>query len=73
MSVTAHYIWIPEDDPHAWQLKAEQLAYKSFEGHHSGANIAQVLFRIIQKYGLEEKVCLFNELCLSCRTYKCHM
>jgi hypothetical protein len=56
LSVTAHYICAPLDNPQAWELKTKQLAFAAFEGHHSGANIALMLLKMNDKYGLHKKV-----------------
>jgi hypothetical protein len=57
LSVTGHYITAPNNQPQDWELKSEQLAFTHFEGNHSGANMANVLFRTVEKYGLRDKVC----------------
>lgn len=56
LSVTGHYIASPPGRPQDWELRSEQLAYTHFEGNHSGANMANVLIRTVDRYGLEEKV-----------------
>jgi hypothetical protein len=57
LSITGHYIAAPEDRPQDWELKSEQLAFAPFEGNHSGANMANVLVRTVDRYGIREKVC----------------
>lgn len=57
LSVTGHYIDAPVDKPQDWELKSEQLAFTHFEGNHSGANMANVLIRTVDRYGLRNKVC----------------
>lgn len=57
LSVTAHYIDSPADNPHLWELKSEQLAFKPIEGNHSGANIGRILIEVIDNYGIRKKVC----------------
>jgi hypothetical protein len=57
LSVTGHYITAPKDYPHDWKLKSEQLAFTHFEGNHSGASMANVLFRMVDRYNLRDKVC----------------
>jgi hypothetical protein len=57
LSVTGHYISAPRDRPQDWELKSEQLAFAPFEGNHSGANMANVLVRTVDRYGIREKVC----------------
>lgn len=56
LSVTGHYITAPKDRPQDWELKSEQLAFTHFEGNHSGANMANVLFRTIDRFNLRSKV-----------------
>ena len=56
ISVTGHYITAPKGQPHNWELKSEQLAFTHFEGNHSGANMADVLARTIDRYDLRDKV-----------------
>jgi hypothetical protein len=60
LSVTGHYISSPEGRPQEWELKSEQLAFTHFEGAHSGANMANVLIRTVDRYGLRNKVGLFT-------------
>jgi len=63
LSITGHYIDIPADAPHdqpqTWTLKGEQLAFAPFEGKHTGVNMAGVIMRVIDRYGLRSKVCIF--------------
>ena len=56
LSITGHYISAPDDWPQDWELKSEQLAFAPFEGNHSGANMANVLVRTVDRYGIREKV-----------------
>ena len=56
ISVTAHYIDSPTDQPDQWTLKEDQLAFTLLEGHHTGENIASVLASIIERYDIREKV-----------------
>lgn len=58
--MTGHYIAAPKNNPQAWALKSEQLAFSPFEGHHTGSNIAQVLIRVIDKYNIRTKVRLLS-------------
>lgn len=64
LSITGHYIDAPEDKPQNWELKAEQLAFTPVEGNHSGANMANILFRTVERYSVEDKV-LSSHLWLS--------
>jgi hypothetical protein len=56
LSVTGHYITAPEGRPREWKLTSEQLAFSHFEGNHSGANMATVLMKTIDRYDLQKKV-----------------
>ena len=56
LSVTGHYITAPADRPQEWELKSEQLAFTHFEGNHSGANMAKVIIRTVDRYDLRTKV-----------------
>jgi hypothetical protein len=64
LSVTGHYITAPKDHPQDWKLKSEQLAFTHFEGNHSGANMANVLIRTIDRYNLQNKVCIISMMLL---------
>ncbi|KAF5371935.1 hypothetical protein D9757_011488 [Collybiopsis confluens] len=56
LSVTGHYIASgPMDRPNNWSLKCEQLAFEPFHGHHSGVNMANVLVRTIDRYGISHE------------------
>ena len=52
LSITGHYIDAPVDRPNEWELKSEQLAFQEIEGRHTGKNIAQILSRSIEWYGI---------------------
>jgi hypothetical protein len=54
-----HYVDAPTDHPKEWELKSETLGYILVEGNHSGANIAVHMMRVLDKYGLCEKVCTY--------------
>ena len=60
LSMTGHYISAPKANPQEWELKSEQLGFKHIEGNHSGANLGDILMRIIDKYGLRQKVSMLN-------------
>jgi len=62
LSVTGHYITAPDGRPHEWVLKTVQLAFTHFEGNHSGANMANVLMRTIDRYNLRKKVYFMTSL-----------
>ena len=55
-SITGHYISAPEGRPQDWELKCKQLAFTPLEGNHSGANMADILVRAVDCYGIREKV-----------------
>jgi hypothetical protein len=59
LSVTGHYINAPADKPQDWELKCEQLAFTPIEGNHSGANMANILVRTVDRYGIRNKVSVF--------------
>ena len=56
LAITAHYIDAPSDKPNEWELKARTLAFTNIEGDHGGANLANMIIRVVQKYGLVGKV-----------------
>jgi hypothetical protein len=57
MSVTSHWIGASIECPSEWQLHSAQLGFAEVDGHHSGANLAQLVVRIIDRYDAREKVC----------------
>jgi hypothetical protein len=58
--MTGHYISAPKKSPQEWSLKSEQLGFTHIEGNHSGANLGGILVRTIDRYGLRQKVSIFN-------------
>jgi hypothetical protein len=56
LSVTGHYIASPVDQPHEWELRNQQLAFSPFKGHHSGANMANILIYMVDHYEICNKV-----------------
>jgi hypothetical protein len=56
LSVTGHYISGSLDKPQDWELKTEQLAFTPIEGNHSGANLSSIILRVIDRYGIRDKV-----------------
>lgn len=60
ISVTAHYIDTPADQPHAWRLKCEQLAFEEIKGRHTGENLADILARTLDDYRLHGKIGWFT-------------
>jgi hypothetical protein len=61
LSVTGHYITSPTDYPSEWELRTDQLAFAAIEGNHSGANMANIIVRIIDRYDLRDKVRPFSK------------
>ena len=62
LSVTGHYISTPKASPQEWELKSEQLGFTHIKGNHSRANLGSILVWIIDRYGLRQKVNMFNHL-----------
>ena len=56
LAITAHYIDAPLEKPNNWQLKARTLAFTSIEGDYGGANLASIIVRVVQCYGLSGKL-----------------
>jgi hypothetical protein len=52
LAVTSH--WISQD----WKLCSELLSFKELEGSHSGENIGMELYKVLDKFGIKDKVCL---------------
>lgn len=51
LAVTVH--WITTN----WILRSELLSFSELEGSHSGENQAELLYRLVKKTGIEDKVC----------------
>lgn len=60
LSLTAHYIDAPVDRPSAWALRSEQLIFQEIQGRHTGKNMADILSRVLDRYGLRGKVGWFT-------------
>jgi len=60
LSMTGHYIASVGGDPHAWELKNDQLGFSYIQGNHSGANIGGIMLRVIDRYGIRNKVSLLT-------------
>jgi hypothetical protein len=60
LSITAHYIDSPAENPHEWELKVEQLAFAPIHSNHSGANIGKILIENINKYDIHMKLGWFT-------------
>ena len=53
MAVTAHYINSQGD------MAEHLVAFRKVEGHHTGANIGQILFSVLDEIGIVGKVSIF--------------
>jgi hypothetical protein len=58
-----HYVNSVVDRPDQWALREDQLAFVLLEGHHTGAIIVVIIARILNEYGISEKVCLIFMPC----------
>jgi hypothetical protein len=54
----AHYVNSVVDRPDQWVMREDQLTFMLLKGHHTRANIAVIIARILNEYGISEKVCL---------------
>ncbi|KAG1791155.1 ribonuclease H-like domain-containing protein [Suillus plorans] len=52
LGITAHYIDAPIDKPTDWELKSRTLAFTGIDGDHGGANMARIITRVVDHYGL---------------------
>lgn len=43
-----------------WQLCSELISFAEIEGSHSGENMGQILYDILDQYNIRDKVKLFN-------------
>ena len=55
-AVTGH--WIEESTPTQWQLKTGLLGFTQVNNAHNGVRLGQILFKVIQRVGIENKVSL---------------
>jgi hypothetical protein len=53
-AVTGH--WIEESTPTQWQLKTSLLGFTRVNNAHNGVWLGQILFKVIQRVGIENKV-----------------
>ena len=56
LSFTVHYIDAPKEKPNNWELKSDLLAFAEVKGNHSGANIGDHILKIVDRYGIVDKV-----------------
>jgi len=58
MAVTAH--WMAKGGAKQLELRSTLIAFWEVDGSHSGDNLGQVLFDIIQNIGIGYKVCIHH-------------
>lgn len=56
LSVTAHYIDAPVDQPNAWRVRCEQLMFTEIKGRHTAKNMGDMLAHMVNDYDLHGKV-----------------
>jgi len=56
MAVTAH--WVAKGRTNQLELRSALIAFREVDGSHSGENLGQVLFEIIQDVGIAHRVCI---------------
>jgi hypothetical protein len=49
--------WIEESIPTKWELKSNLLGFTRVSNAHNGERLGQVLFKVIKRVGVEDKVC----------------
>lgn len=57
LAITVHYIHASPEKPNDWELKTDVLGFTELEGNHSGANIASIILKVFNRYGIQDKVC----------------
>ena len=62
MAVTAH--WMAKGSSSRLELCSALIAFREVEGSHSGENLGQVLFDIVQDIGIAHKVCVYHDFTL---------
>ena len=50
LAVTAHFFTVD------WELRSELLSFGELEGRHTGENISEELYHVIQRFGIQDKV-----------------
>ena len=65
-AVTGH--WIEESIPSHWELKSGLLGFTQLNNAHNGKQLGQTLFKIIERVGIEHKVCAASYLTI-CTPY----
>lgn len=56
ISLTAHYIHAPVDNPNTWELRTEQLLFQEIQGRHTGKILGEILSNALDRYQLYGKV-----------------
>jgi hypothetical protein len=56
LSVTAHYIDAPVDQPNAWRIRCKQLVFTEIKGRHMAKNMGDMLAHMVNDYDLHGKV-----------------
>jgi hypothetical protein len=64
LGVTAHYIDSPPQRPNEWTLKSDILGFTEIKGNHGGANQAATVLRVLDRYGIRDKVSLIYQTLL---------
>lgn len=54
-AVTGH--WIEDSMPSHWELKSTLLGFTQVNNAHNGKQLGQALFKIVERVGIEYKVC----------------
>jgi len=55
IAITAHYI-ITETQGDTWELEEELFGFEEIEGQHSGENLAEYIFKILDEFEILNKV-----------------
>ncbi|KAG8910843.1 hypothetical protein FRC02_006983 [Tulasnella sp. 418] len=56
LAVTGHYIKVGLEQPIAWTLETDLLAFTTISGNHSGHNTAAIIGRVIDRYNIRHKL-----------------
>ncbi|KAJ7204072.1 hypothetical protein GGX14DRAFT_301016, partial [Mycena pura] len=55
VDVNGHYIDAPAHRPNDWEMKNDALAFMKIDGRHTGENLGNGIYQVIERYGLERK------------------
>jgi hypothetical protein len=50
LAITAH--WITRE----WELRSELMSFSELEGSHSGENLGEEIYAVLNKFGIKDKV-----------------